>query len=358
MIKKFFAVLLVAIMMTTTSVLAEETATRIQYNMAVRGAINNLPALTGMDDLIRDIDEMRTSLRNWRNHIERTGHGTLVEIAELDRQIGDLGAQINTMRITQEILRTSTEFAMRNSMVSIANTELDIKLLEANLAHERISLENTRLRLAAGLVSESDFNVAELALQQREAELAARQVSLTTERQNLNRILQRSITGDYYIVVNKELMELPADLNAHVRRYAPRQPNVRQRDITVGRARSALSAVFTDFGTPERAERERAYNQAQRERTETLRATETAIRNQYNNMRALMHQNQSLEIDLLRANERLEVARLNHAAGMATPFDILTAELAITRIEISLQRNFNNYWNMQFAFQNPFLLAI
>jgi len=88
-----------------------------------------------------------------------------------------------------------------------------------------------------------------------------------------------------------------------------------------------------------------------------LRATETAIRNQYNNLQALNRQNDSLNIELLRANERLEVVRLNQRAGRATPYDISRAELAILQIEVSLQRNFNNAWNAQFAFENPFLLV-
>ena len=359
MIKSFFAVLLVTIMVATPVFAAEigdAAVTRIPYNIAVRGAINNLPALTGMDDAIDDIYEVRRHLRNWRDHRDRSGSGTREEIAELDRQVGDLTAQMNTMRITQEILRTSTEFSMRNSMTSIANIELDIKLMEANLEIERLALQNAALRLAAGLISESDFNIAELALQQREADLATRQVSLETEQQNLNRILQRSITGNYYVAVDKVLIDLPEDLNGHVRRAAPRQANVRQRDIAVNRARALWNDEVLRF-SDERASLERSLNQAQRERADALRATETAIRNQYNNLQALNRQNDSLNIELLRANERLEVVRLNQRAGRATPYDISRAELAILQIEVSLQRNFNNAWNAQFAFENPFLLV-
>jgi len=368
MIKKLFASLLVAmfaVLVMAATVLAEEAeelvvednVTRIHYSMAVRGAIRNLPALTGMDDAISDLEEMRTSLQNWREHRRRDDRSTPEELMELDRQIGDIGAQISRMRISQEMLRTSTEFFMRDSMTSIANTNLDIQLMEAGLAHERVILQNARLRLNAGLISESAYNIAQLEVQQMESELAAARVSLVTEQQNLNRNLQRSITGNYYVAVEKELMPLPANLNDHVRRNAHRQPNVRQRDITVNRARASLREVFYAFGTPERAEQERTYNQAQRERTETLRATETAIRNQYNSLQALLHQNASLEIDLQRANERLEVTRLNHQAGLATLFNIQEAELAILRIEIALERNMNNYWHMQFILENPFLLV-
>ena len=360
MIKSFFAVLLVTVMMATPVLAAENnevTATRIPYTIAVRGAINNLPALTGMDDMIDDIYELRRSLRDWREVRDRGGTGTREELAELDRQIGELTAQMNTMRITQEILRTSTEFSMRNSMTNIANIELDIKLMEANLELERAALQNAALRLAAGLISESDFNIAELELQQQEADLAARQVSLETEQQNLNRILQRSITGNYYVAVDKVLIDLPADLNAHVRRAAPRQANVRLEDIAVNRARSNWNNEVLRF-SPERASLERTLNQAQRERNEALRATETAIRNQYNTLQSLNRQNDSLKIELQRAEERLEVVRLNHQAGRATAFDISRAELAILQIEVSLQRNFNNAWNMQFIFENPFLLVL
>lgn len=359
MIKSFFAVLLILIMMSTSVLAAENaetTATRVPYSIALRGAINNLPALTGMDDMIDELYDLRRSLRNLRDVRDRAGSATREELSEMDRQIGELTAQMNTMRITQEILRTSTEFSMRSSMTAIANIELDIKLMEANLELDRLALQNSALRLTAGLISESDFNIAELELQQQEADLAARRVSLETEQQNLNRILQRSIAGNYYVVVDKTLIDLPEDLNGHVRRAAPRQANVRQRDIAVNRARALWNDEVLRF-SPERASLERSLNQAQRERAEALRSTETIIRNQYNNLQALNRQNDSLNIELQRANERLEVARLNQQAGRATPYDISRAELAILQIEISLQRNFNNAWNAQFIFENPFLLA-
>jgi len=333
----------------------EDPRHRIHYSMARQNAIRNLPALTGLDDTINDLEEIRTSLRNLREHRARSGVPS-AELEDFDRQIADINAQIQTLRINQEILRISTEFSMRNSMATIANLELDIKLANANLERERIGVENTRLRFQAGLVSESDLSSAELAFSTSESTLAAQHVSLATERQNLNRILQRNISGNYYVFVEKELMELPKDLEAHIRRYSRRQPNVRTRETAQNRARAAMES--TAFGTPERISAERAFAQAEREHTAALRAIEVAIRNQYNSLTALMHQNQTLEIEMTRATERLEAVRLNYAAGLATPFDIEGAELEILRIEIQMERIIINHWNAQFMFQHPFMLVM
>ena len=357
-LKRVVSVLLVC-MLFSVPVWARESQEPqgIPYNVAVRGATRNLPAITVFDDTVDELQELRTSLQNLLRARRASGTADHAEIVQMERQIADLGANINTMRAAQNMARISTEFAMRNSIVTIANTELDIQLLEATLAQDRVNLNNTRMRFNAGLISESDLRAVELALQQQEANLAALEVSLTSERQSLNRILQRPITGNFYVRYDRELLELPANLEGHIRRAAPRQPNVRQREIAMTRARAVWRDQDVDFGSPERQARERAYNQATREHTDVLRSVETVIRNQYNSLIALRHQNESLAIELQRAVERRDDVILNQEVGLATPFDVETAELAILRAEIAIERNLNTHWNTQFIFENPFLLA-
>ena len=357
MIKKIVFILLASVLFAVPVLAQTGEAQGIPYSVAVRGATRNLPAITAFDDLVTDLQDARQSLQDLLRLRRATGIMTHAERIQLERQIADLGAEINTMRALQDMARISTEFAMRNTMTTIANTRLDILMLEATIAQERVNLNNTRLRLNAGLISATDMRAAELAFQQQEANLSALNVTLETERQSLNRILQRSITGNYYVSYDRELLELPVDLEQHIRREARRQPNVRRQEIAMNRARAAFRDQDVEPGSPERRSRERAYNQAVREHNETLRGVETAMRNQYNALTLLMHQNDSLEIDLQRAVERLEAVTLNYQAGLATPFDIEAAELAILRIETSLERNLNIYWNAQFMFQNPFLLV-
>jgi len=360
MLKRIVSIVLACILFTVSAVpvfAQEREAQAIPYIVAVRGATRNLPAITAFDDLVSDLQDARQSLQDLLRLRRATGTMAAADRIQLERQIADLGAEINIMRALQDMARTSTEFAMRNTMTTIANTQLDILLLQAVLIQEEVTLNNTRLRLNAGLISASDMRAAELAFQQQEANLAALEVSLETDRQSLNRILQRSITGHYYVTYDRELLELPTDLEQHIRRVARRQPNVRRQEITMTRARAAFRDQDVEVGSPERRARERAYNQAVREHNETLRGVETAMRNQYNALVLLMYQNDSLAIDLQRATERLEAVTLNYQAGLATPFDIEAAELAILRIETSIERNLNTYWNAQFMFQNPFLLV-
>lgn len=359
MIKRMISILL-ACTIFVVPVWASEPAESqgVAYTTAVRGATRNLPAIMVFDDTIEELQDLRTSIQNLMRLRRDVGSLTRVEEIQMQRQVADLGANINTMRASQTMVRISTEFAMRSSITTIANTELDIQLLEATLRQDRVTLNNTRLRFNAGLISESDFRAAELALQQQEANLAAIQVSLASERQNLNRILQRPLTGNFHVVYDRELLELPADLNGYIRRVTPRQPNVRQRELAMSRARAVFRDQDVDFGSPERIARERAYNQARRENDDTVRSVETVIRNQYNNLTALMHQNESLEIELQRAIERRDAVVLNHQAGLATPFDVEAAELVILRNEIAIEKNLNTYWNTQFIFENPFLLAL
>ncbi|MCL2016579.1 MAG: TolC family protein [Defluviitaleaceae bacterium] len=370
MLKKFLLTAVIAVIMGVSPIIAQPTQatrpvggqgepTRVPYNIALGHATRNLPAITTFDTNIRSLEDMRTQMQDMLNFRQRRGESFPGEIAQLDAQIGELTANIHNLRLAREMATISTELTMRNSMTNIANTELDILLLEANIGREQVNVENTRLRFEAGMVSESDLNTAELALEQMDTDLASLQVSLATERQNLNRILQRQLTGNYYIMNDWELLELPSGggLDEFVRRTALRQPTVRQRDIAVGRARAVLNQTPAPLGTFQRSEQDRALAQAEREYNTTLRAVETAIRNQYNNLTMLLNSNESLGIDLLRANERLNSANLNFQVGRATQFEIDGINLEIFRIETAIQRNLNNFWNAQFMLENAFLLG-
>lgn len=359
MIKKIITILL-AITLLSVPVYAQEAeynqAERIQYSTALRGALRNRPVLTQLDDIIDDVQEMREDLQSLLELRRAAGTITRAEEAQMVRQIANLGAQLTRMRTDQEMYRIRTEFAMRSSITAINNAELNIELLIASLEHERALLVNTRMRVEAGLASESDLRAAELALEVQESNLAENLLTLETQRQSLNQILQRPVTADLYIYFEREMLEFPTDLNAHIRRYAPRQPNVRRSYTYYNRARAELRDFTTS--TPEWREAERARNNTRREYNDILRRVETDMRNHYNTLNAMQHNIQSLEINLLRENERLEAVTLNYQAGLATRFDIEAAQLAVLRAETAIEQALNNYWNVQFAFEHPFLIPM
>ncbi|MCL1998844.1 MAG: TolC family protein [Turicibacter sp.] len=337
---------------------AEEAAEidEIQYVTALRGALRDLPALLAIEDSINSLTEARDNLQGIL--ILRRQAGThLLDggLGELEAQIADLSANINNMRAIQTITRLGTEFSLRNSIVTINNALLDIYLLERTIEQYQRDLSTANLRLNAGLISDSDLRSTELALQQRESSLVSLRISLETEYQNLNRILQRNATTPIQVVVEKELIELPTNLDEFVRQTLRTQPNIRQQEITFDRARSAVSAVHPM--DPQRTSLERARNQAERELLDTRRATELAMRNQHNTLEILLINHESLEIDLARALERVETVEANQRAGFATLLDIEAARLAVLSAEIAIERNFNNLWNLQFTLKNPFLLT-
>ena len=351
-----FLVLLFALF--AVPVYAEDTdVIRIPYNAALRAAQNNLPAITRFDELIENMQDTREDLRRLYAVLVRLEETTQEELDEIDQQIAELSANIQLMGINKEMSRISTELTMRNALTSIANTELDIRLSEARLEQDRTNLHVAELRFEAGLISETALREAELDLQQNEANLYALNTTLVGDRQNLNRIIQRTLTGNYYIVYERELTDLPANLNNFINQRVNRQPTVRIADINLSRARVALRQFETAFGSTERAVRERAVTQAERERAEAIHNIEAAMRSQYNTLTTILRSNESLEIDLQRATERRDSVIISYEAGFATAFDVAAAELAILAAEIGIERNLNNFWNLQFLFVNPFLVS-
>ena len=329
---------------------------RIPYITALRSSLRNLPGITAFDDQIDDMTEVRDDLRSLLELRRVSGTLTRPEELQMQRQIANLGSHIQSMRVAQDTVRIGTEFSMRNSITTINNTTLDIELMEATLAYYQNNLNTAQLRFNAGLISESALQAAELSVQQRESNLAALLVNLESARHDLNRTLQRPVTDYVYIFFDRELMELPDNLDRHIRDVVSSQPNVRQREIAYNRARAYLSDLRTDFGNPVRAQLERERDQARREYNEIRRNVETAMRNHYNNLTAMLHNKESLAIDLTRALDRYEIATLNYQAGLATRFDIEAAERGVLAAEIALERTLNNFWNAQFLFENPFLI--
>lgn len=357
LLKKIFFVLLASIML-AVPVSAQQPAApqRIPYITAVRGAVRNLPGIVEMDDEIENLQSTRDDLRSLLELRRAADTITRQEETIMQRNIAEIGAAITTMRATQEMIRTGTELELRFSIITIQNTFLDIKLLEATLEMDQSNFHVAELRFGAGLISEIDLREVEMAMEQRESSLASARLSLENERQNLNRILQRPVTGNFYVSFERNLINLPEDLTRHIRQTASSQPDIRILATQRDRARALVSDEDVPFGSTEHRTRERAYNQAVRVYNEARRNLETNIRNHYNNLNMMMYSISSLEIELQQRSEQFEAVVLNYQAGLATRFDIQRTELAVLMAEIEIERSLNNLWNAQFLFQNPFLL--
>jgi len=357
MFRKIFFALFICVLFTVPTIVSaqetEENMQRIPYLVAVRGAVRNNPILVDLDDTIEDVQEARDNLQSLMRLRQDAGTLSRAEEREMQRQVADLGASLRNMRATQEMIRIRIEFGMRNTITTINNTELDIRLTEATLEQDRVNLNNAQLRFNAGLISESDLRSKELTLQQRESNLASLLISLESERRELNRILQRPVTGDFYVAFEREIIDLPTNLDQHVRQVASNQPNVRQADTDLNRAQSHLRDISR--AAPEYRDLERVRNQAERVRNETLRDVQADMRNRYNTLTMMLRTHDSLEIDLLRAVDRYETLTLNYRAGLATRFDLAAAELGILSTETAIEKNLNTIWNMQFMFEHPFL---
>jgi len=333
---------------------------QIRFDRAMQMALANSSALVDLEDRLENLTEQRDALRNLLELRRFAGTITPPEEAALLRQIADLNAVIHTMQYGRTMTRVGVEMQLLAILVTIRNLELDIYLAEANIIQYENNVNIAQLRLNSGLGSESDLRTAEMNLQQREAGLSTQRVSLETEWNSLRRLLQLSMDHYFYIDYEMIINPLPTDLNQHIRDITTRQrqmpPNLRQREVTLNRARAVLNDTVNQ-DTPARTQAQRAHDQAVRERDELIRTLETGIRNQYNTIRMLQQTYESLQIGLAQAVERRDVAQLNYQAGLVTPFVIESAELGILAAEIAIQKNLHTQWLSQFRFDNPFLLA-
>nr|AGS53430.1 hypothetical protein [uncultured bacterium contig00025] len=343
-------------------VLEERQPAVIAYNDAVSMATKNLPGLISLDEAIRALRDQLKELTDERdarinsfNPIMRPYVESAIRSA-FAGPIRLLNRHINEMIYSQDMIKTAAEMQLRGSIVAVENMLIDIEIAEAAVSQEIAALDAARIRYERGAGAESDYRSAELALSQRRTNLTLLHISLSNERMNLNRLLEKPMTELYAVEYDAKQAELPPDIDAYVRAVITEQPNVKQKDSEVARLKTDLDNA-ADAATSERDEKKRALSRAERERDELGKNLELAIRKQVNSMQILLYSIESLEIDLQRANDRRETLRLNLEAGLVSQHDMDLAQLAVMNAEAGIAKSLNNYWVMQFALEHPFLLA-
>jgi hypothetical protein len=334
----------------------------LRYNDAVTMATRNLTSLLTLDDAISQLRDALKTVTDERDAMINSYSPMMrpyVESAIRDAfvpYIRPLERRINELRYSQDMIKLGTELQLLNSINAIENALLDIALTELAIEQDEASLEAARARWERGTGSESDYRAAEFSLAQRRVNLSALRVSLDNERMSLSRLLNKPVTEVYAVDYGARTPALPDDLEAYIAKALKEQPNILQKESEAARAKAEYDE---SSGAPqsERDALKRAQTRAERELEDMKKNLELAIRKQYNNILALQYNGESLEIDLKRANDRLETLRLNLDAGLVTPLELGAGRLGVESAKAAIAKNNNNYRIMLFMFANPFLLA-
>jgi outer membrane protein TolC len=271
------------------------------------------------------------------------------------RGLRELDDQMYILRIQQQQSKLGIENTLRSLMIVVAELEATITTMEANLALSEENLRRVTVRHSFGLASSNELRAVRQALNIEEMNLLLRKTNLYNARNSLNLLLGQPLAQHTIIEFERELPEIPEDLDAHINEIIPQTPSIRLLQMDVDREYEAMRAYRgTDRET--RAALREAYERATQRRNQSMLTMEAALRRAYNDLLNLQTQKESQLLQVYRAQQALETAETNLALGRVTRHEITQAQLAIFQAEQAIESTLNQKWTLAFRLQNPTLL--
>ena len=312
-------------------------------------------------------------------------------IDDARRGINELERQIENLRLSQGMVETGVEQALRAVLVGLDEMDRGIETLEANLELMAENLRRTRISYEVGVISSHDLRTMEHTIAGMEARLEGLILSRSALMQNLNMLLGQPLTQNTVVEFNRTQPSVPSNQEQHIARLISQAPTIRQlefaiesakaerraytgndRDIRITDAerRRALNNPITGTSRNEQEIRndeeirrtrnrmalQEAVDRAITDRDLAVRAMNNAIRSAFIDLISLEAQVLTHDRDLEQAKATLNVAIANYNAGRVTRFDVEQAQLAVTTAEQNLYGIHNQMWILAFQIENPSML--
>jgi len=348
-------------------------------NQAVQLAVFGMISAREMSDNIAAMESRRAQAQNeiWNF---QGGASPQAGLNDARRGLSDADGQIRHLRLQLEQTKLSLENSLRTVMLALWEQDILIKTLEAEITHAEESLRLMNIRYNMGLVSTNDMRGAETALagQQERVEGIIRARSGIVR--NLNLMLGEPLSQATVIEYERDLPELPENLERYFILLTETAPTLRQLELSVETSEAARRIVTGNNRDIRVTEQDRrraeagtgseesirnlrtrialqdAVDQNTRNLNQGRRAMEAAVLRGLDDLYNLTSRRYVLEENLIRARETLENTQRSLENGRATPFELNRARLDILQIEQELESNLNQQWALIFRLNNPSLL--
>ncbi|MCL2236133.1 MAG: TolC family protein [Defluviitaleaceae bacterium] len=317
-------------------------------------------------------------------------------IKEIERGLDEIDRQTRNIQLNQEIIEISLENGIRNMIIALEGINAGIEMLEASVAFADDSLRRANISYSLGMLSSYDLRSVEHGISQSHNQLRDLRRSRETIIQTMNNMLGLPITNPTIIGFQRDMPELPEDMDAHITSLVENAPTIQQLQLTVDGAIAGRREYMDDLDTSSahgsvrtdrygnfiisEADRRRAVNSpigdediemlrnrialqdaVNRAETELARAKRTLefeIRQAYRELEALQVQMDAQNRSLAQAQTSLTTAIANYNVGRGTQFEIEQARLGVTSAEQALESTYNQKWLLAFTLENPVLLVL
>jgi len=340
---------------------AENTMPTLTVEEAARRAISNHSGIANAqgDESVADEVVRRAQDAVWEASTSMALTTAMVSLmnAELSRSLNirDIAAQ-----------RENVEFQITRYFNTILNMQDDIAMLENNLEMAKRDLVIAELKLSLGMMSQLDYDGAELSVIRTETNIELMNSSLAGAFRDLN-----SFMGVYGIELDQRyelLLEMPeytvlpqVNLNHHAQMFVRESLRVQQAENAAEAARYRVEYYVTPHNpltgeiVPGLTLDEEINNQnrALRALSDTRQAVRESIITMHANLRTQELQIRASEIEIERLQRQLEVLETMLELGRTTAIEVDALRLNIASQENSLAQAKNNHTILAFAFNNP-----
>ena len=343
---------------------SEDTVPVLTVEEAARRAIRNNAAIANAEDDESVADEV---VRRAQDFVfdARTDHDLTNAMVGLMN--AELSRSLNLRDINAQ--KENVEFQIMRYFNTILNMEADLALSLDNLEIARRDLLISRLKLSLGMVSELDYEAADLAVIRIETNIERMQSSIAGAFRDLNSFMGATgINLNQKYILSLELYYEPLEpvnLSRHADTFV-------RESLVVQRAQNAadIAAYRVDFFfTPHNPltgviptgyitydERVVELNHALRNLSNTRQRVREGVISSYSNLRDLELNIRATTIELERLIRQLEVSETMLELGRITPVEVDRLRFEIASMENSLAQAKNNHTILSIAFNNPLIM--
>ena len=359
------------------SLLSQISRVQPTFSMTFQAAINRInnrdTRLLSMEEnriiIEREQREIDDYLRENRIHGVGRRNYTVPQVQML-RAREAVRNQLQSLKINERLIREGNELQLRNALAEIARTELDIALLERQLALEERNTMIVELMHSLGMESDAGARDARAALERTRTNLENLRSALSSNRVTLNTMLGLSASAIVEIQgLSWGVARSP--LEGHVASQRANAPNIALLRLDLSFAEyvyhsydvllmsSEQESDYRYRGRPQDAsiviEMRNDISTAERALSNAQNSLENRIRSLHNDIAALLEQQAVSQNDLANAIEDYQETMLRYMTGMATWLELERAMLAILNHEIALARHEINLGVLSFMYQRPYL---
>jgi len=362
--KYFLAMILFFLLSSCVYVRAQDNNINISYQEALNQVLKNASDLKNLEDSMNYLDEKKRKTEENRNELYvylneplENITGPFTQIINLSRAIINYEDQISNYDMQKKILNDTAEYALRTHLFNINNYEHEINLLKSQIELDQKNLDLLEIKYKIGMASELDLFNLKNNIAQEKNNLSSLNISLTNEKQALNKLMSRDINLDINIDFNSIPKEnFDQDIDFYITSELNNSPLILIKQKELSEAEYNFDS-YNDFMDEVESESINNLNKATREYNDTKKNLENKILTGYNNLKSLENSQHVLNLNLKTLEQNYNNNLIKLSSGKISQNDLEKSKLEILKTQTDIHKNINSQSKLIFALNRPYLLT-